>query len=159
MLRCRMVILKCGQAISRHLLSMVSWFTSAGALLASLGQLRNSRLTALPLVRLVCSARFRLTSPRIAGASAPRPVAGCSAEHPAQSGGEPAASASQSAMAPGKRCIIAPWAREGLTPKTPLFRGIPRSWRQFLPLVIWFLCLVHLGEETLFSAVRIPARL
>ncbi|MBQ6482445.1 MAG: hypothetical protein IJI45_15155 [Anaerolineaceae bacterium] len=40
------------------------------------------------------------------------PVAGCSAEHPAQSSGKAAASASQSAIAPGKRCIIAPWARD-----------------------------------------------
>ena len=44
----------------------------AGGYLASLGQLRNSRLPALPLGRLVCSARFRLAVSRTAGASAPR---------------------------------------------------------------------------------------
>ena len=57
-----------------------------GLFLASLGQLRNSRLPALPLGRLVCSARFRLASSRTAGARL-RALAGCSAEHPAQSGG------------------------------------------------------------------------
>ena len=48
----------------------------AGGYLASLGQLRNSRLPALPLGRLVCSARFRLAASRTAGASAPRPADG-----------------------------------------------------------------------------------
>ena len=47
---------------------------------------------------------------------------------------------------PGKRCIIAPCARGGLTPKTPLSWGTPRSWRQFLPSIILFLCLVLPGD-------------
>ena len=50
--------------------------SAQGGYLASLGQLRNSRLPALTLGRLVCSARFRLAASRTAGASAPRPADG-----------------------------------------------------------------------------------
>ena len=52
-------------------------------------------------------------------------VAGCSAEHPAQSRGKADASASQSAIAPGKRCIIAPWARGILSLGKPFFQLLP----------------------------------
>ena len=114
-----MVILKCGQAISRHRPS----FGVAG----------------LPAQGLAT-------------------VAGCSSEHPAQSSGKAAASASQSAMAPGKRCIIAPWARGILSLGKPFFHLLPGSlFRSFLSIALLLLS-VPMIEKKLFLAAHKPDR-
>ena len=57
------------------------WTRTSG--LASLGQVRNSRLAALPLAVLLCSLRFHLAASATGGASVSRPIdaPGTSMEH------------------------------------------------------------------------------